>query len=155
MSFYIALRKEVLQPCSVLYMRRIGAYGKENTQLMARFKDWLKAHHLYDFHTVILAIPLDDPSTTVASQCRYDVCIPKEHNLTYIPHPIATRTIPGGTYAVFQIHHTVQAMQSAWQNCFDTLNALGYQLDPSRSAIERYYTALIELHRCELCIPIL
>lgn len=74
MGFYIRMSEEFIKPVTVIYMRRTGAYGKENHVLMNNFKEWLKKHDLFNNDTAIFAIPLDDPATTEAHRCRYDVC---------------------------------------------------------------------------------
>ena len=42
MCFYSKIYKENINAATVLYSRRIGAYGHENVILMENFKKWLK-----------------------------------------------------------------------------------------------------------------
>lgn len=62
----------------------------ENYVLMDKFKDWLNTHDLYNEHTTILAIPLDNPNITEKPNCQYNVCITAPAKNTPIenqPHP--------------------------------------------------------------------
>lgn len=62
--------------------------------------------------------------------------------------------ITGGTYAVFTVNHTAEALAQAWSNIFPQLFASGYLLDATRPILERYQADLVAEHLCEICIPI-
>ena len=66
-----------------------------------------------------------------------------------------TRQLAGGSYLVFELEHTAEAIQEAWTKFPEGLNRLGYQLDPSRPVMERYFRQMVENHLCQLCVPIL
>lgn len=66
-----------------------------------------------------------------------------------------TRQLAGGSYLVFELEHTAEAIQEAWAKFPEGLNRLGYQLDPSRPIMERYFRQMVENHLCQLCVPIL
>ena len=156
MGFYESLHEEDSDAPEVLYMRRTGPYGAGNHALMETFKAWLKGHQLYGDDTVIMAIPLDNPCTTVAQECRYDVCVARAPGQVPAPSEGAgIRRLDVGRYAVFLIEHTVRAIQEAWAACFSELKRLGYSPDFTRPVMERYAKRLVEQHRCELCVPIL
>ena len=116
--FYISSREEEIESYEVIYMRRVGAYGESNRILMEKFKSWLKEHDLYTAHNIIFAIPLDNPITTEANKCRYDVCTiyPSDQN-THIGE-VTSKKIEGGKFIVFLIEHTAVAVESAWDECF-------------------------------------
>lgn len=155
MSFYVSAKEENILPSAVVYMRRTGEYGEENHKLMNDFKKWIEANHLCGADTVVLAVPLDDPSKTEACKCRYDVCMTYPTNKRFDPKQIKNRNIDGGKYLTFLIFHTVDAVQMAWDKCFDELPKLGYSLDVSRPIMERYKKIFVDNHYCELCVPVL
>ena len=137
---------ETFQGITIAYMRRIGAYGPENRQLMEKLKAFLAQHDL--LKSTILGIPLDDPTITPAEQLRYDVGLIVPANATI---PLPTRSIDDGTYAVFEVQHTQQGVSSFWQN----IGQLTLSIDNTKPIIERYSSQKIVEHLCEFCIPII
>ena len=122
---------------------------------MQRFKKWLADNALDGEDTVILAMSLDDPLRTEASQCRYDVCTIYPEERPFDPALVEVRELTGGKYVTFLLQHTAYALKTAWQECFAVLPALGYTLDGARPIMERYQKALVADHYCELCMPVL
>ena len=140
------MKIETFQGITIAYMRRIGAYGPENRQLMEKLKAFLAQHDL--LKSTILGIPLDDPTITPAEQLRYDVgLIVPVHAVI----PLPTRNIDDGTYAVFEVQHTQQGVSSFWQN----IGQLTLSIDNTKPIIERYSSQKIVEHLCEFCIPII
>ena len=140
------MKIETFQGVTIAYMRRIGAYGPENRQLMEKLKAFLAQHDL--LKSTILGIPLDDPTITPAEQLRYDVgLIVPVHAVI----PLPTRSIDDGTYAVFEVQHTQQGVSSFWQN----IGQLTLSIDNTKPIIERYSSPKIAGHLCEFCIPII
>lgn len=140
------MKIETFQGITIAYMRRIGAYGPENRQLMEKLKAFLAQHDL--LKSTILGIPLDDPTITPAEQLRYDVGLIVPANATI---PLPTRNIDDGTYAVFEVQHTQQGVSSFWQN----IGQLTLSIDNTKPIIERYSSHKIVEHLCEFCIPII
>ena len=140
------MKIETFQGITIAYMRRIGAYGPENRQLMEKLKAFLAQHDL--LKSTILGIPLDDPTITPAEQLRYDVGLIVPANATI---PLPTRSIDDGTYAVFEVQHTQQGVSSFWQN----IGQLTLSIDNTKPIIERYSSQKIVEHLCEYCIPII
>ena len=140
------MKIETFQGITIAYMRRIGAYGPENRQLMEKLKAFLAQHDL--LKSTILGIPLDDPTITPAEQLRYDVGLIVPANATI---PLPTRSIDDGTYAVFEVQHTQQGVSSFWQN----IGQLTLSIDNTKPIIERYSSHKIVEHLCEFCIPII
>ena len=103
MGFYIRMSEEFIEPVTVIYMRRTGAYGKENHVLMNNFKEWLKKQNLFDNNTAIFAIPLDDPATTEAHRCRYDVCTVYTGNENVFSDEVKARKVDGGALSLIHI----------------------------------------------------
>lgn len=154
MSFYIQINEKTIPPYAVVYMRRIGAYGDANRELMNTFKRWLVEKHLYHFKTTIWAIPLDDPRGTESRLCRYDVCASISTNEDF-GGEILRKEIQGGKYFVFLIEHTAASITAAWQKCFDETIQQNRILDPNRPVMECYRKELVDRHLCELYVPIL
>ena len=140
------MKIETFQGITIAYMRRIGAYGPENRQLMEKLKAFLAQHDL--LKSTILGIPLDDPTITPAEKLRYDVGLIVPANATI---PLPTRNIDDGTYAVFEVQHTQQGVSSFWQN----IGQLTLSIDNTKPIIERYSSPKIVEHLCEFCIPII
>ncbi len=140
------MKIETFQGITIAYMRRIGAYGPENRQLMEKLKAFLAQHDLSK--STILGIPLDDPTITPAEKLRYDVGLIVPANATI---PLPTRNIDDGTYAVFEVQHTQQGVSSFWQN----IGQLTLSIDNTKPIIERYSSQKIVEHLCEFCIPII
>ena len=142
------MKIETFQGVTIAYMRRIGAYGPENRQLMENLKTFLAQHGLFHEKSTILGIPLDDPTITPAEQLRYDVgLIVPVHAVI----PLPTRSIDDGTYAVFEVQHTQQGVSSFWQN----IGQLTLSIDNTKPIIERYSSQKIAEHLCEFCVPII
>lgn len=155
MPFYLNVQKETIEPSVVLLMRRVGAYGPENRQLMNRMKGWISSHGLRDRQTTLLGIPWDNPSMTRAEECRYDVCMLWDKKMIPQTDEVVLGQFSGGMYVVFLLEHTAEAVQAAWSGYSATLPALEFTLDASRPVMERYRKELVDRHLCELCVPIL
>ena len=155
MSFFLQVAAETMPAQTVLYQRRTGPYGRENAALMEEMKHWMEKNRLFDGSAVILAVPLDDPAGTTPENCRYDVCTPERSQRDLALGETKRRCLAGGSYAVFQIEHTAEALQRAWEECFAELPLHGFTFDPSRPVMERYAEKLVNRHLCELCVPIL
>ena len=140
------MKIETFQGITIAYMRRIGAYGPENRQLMEKLKAFLAQHDL--LKSTILGIPLDDPTITPAEKLRYDVGLIVPANATI---PLPTRSIDDGTYAVFEVQHTQQGVSSFWQH----IGQFTLSIDNTKPIIERYSSQKIAEHLCEFCIPII
>ena len=142
------MKIETFQSITIAYMRRIGAYGPENRQLMENLKAFLAQHGLLHEKSTILGIPLDDPTITPAEKLRYDVgLIVPVHAVI----PLPTRSIDDGTYAVFEVQHTQQGVSSFWQN----IGQLTLSIDNTKPIIERYSSQKIAEYLCEFCVPII
>lgn len=140
------MKIETFQGITIAYMRRIGAYGPENRQLMEKLKAFLAQHDL--LKSTILGIPLDDPTITPAEKLRYDIGLIVPANATI---PLPTRNIDDGTYAVFEVQHTQQGVSSFWQN----IGQLTLSIDNTKPIMERYSSQKIAEHLCEFCVPII
>ena len=139
-----------------LCMRRVGPYGEENHLLMQQFKRWLYEHGLFTANCVIIAAALDNPSHTAPEQCRYDLCfLCNEDTVQKYTREISSKRLAGGRYAVFQILHTSEAVQKAWQEGILYLLKMGYHPDFDSPILERYDKQMVDKHLCELCIPLL
>ncbi|ETY72524.1 MULTISPECIES: AraC family transcriptional regulator [Lactiplantibacillus] len=133
------------------YMQRIGPYGPVNRQLMQTFKAWLTRENLGG-QAAILALACDNPATTPAAQCRYEVGIVVPSNLTF-KAPIAQRELVGGRYVIFEIEHTASAIGQFYQQLTTTEPTSQWHRRPA-PIIERYQPDLVNRGRCEILVPI-
>lgn len=138
----------------IAYIRQVGPYGSSNIQVMEEIKKWSKSKGLYNDDSIILGIARDNPATTKPEYCRYDTCIVISDNSFVIESPIEEGNIVGGKYAVFKISHTAEAIQNAWLEIFPELSRQGHVLDYSRPILERYIVKFVNMHYCEICVPI-
>lgn len=149
MKIYI----ENISASSIVYMRRIGAYGQDNFKLMHSMKEWLKLKNLWNDDGIIYAIAQDDPNTTPSEKCRYDVCFVIEESFN--EDSIFHGHLSSGMYLICQIPHTSDSVQSLWTSLEDMLSENERQFDESRVVLERYPISLVESGYCEFCIPII
>ena len=148
-------RTETMQPCTIAYMRRTGAYGIECKAVMEQLKSWANQTNNLNDDFIILGIALDNPEVTAPESCRYDACLVVSNNFHTDADNVHTRKLNGGKYCVFTVVHTTEAIQQAWSTMFTEISTLKYTLDFSRPIIERYAMKMISKHLCELCVPIL
>ena len=62
--------------------------------------------------------------------------------------------IPGGSYAVFAIPHTAEAVQAFWASVGSVLGEKGIRPDWTRPILERYRYRMVEAGKCEFCVPV-
>jgi len=136
----------------VFYMRRTGAYGVENFELMAVLKEWASSKGLF-VDSIIYGIAYDDEHTS-PEKCRYDVCLVTSSN-NLADTKVKQGEIPAGKYAVFMIAHTSEAIQDFWASIMSTLHEEKLQWDNTKPILERYKYRLVEDGMCEFCVPIL
>lgn len=163
---------ENIPELKMAYVRRVGPYGAENIQTMEYLKAWADENHFLHEDTVILGIARDNPQVTLPENCRYDTCLVvdtvsqalvsvaletavRPQSTTAQDPTIYMGTTPHGKYAVFLIPHTLEGVESAWQNIFPSLSREALEFDPSRPIVERYAAKKINQHLCEICVPIL
>ena len=151
------VRIETLPEYRIAYMRRIGAYGEGNFQLMRELKKWAITRDLLNDSSVILGLAHDDPAVTPPQNCRYDTCIviPDDYELE---KNINESRLPGGKYAIIPVEHTAEAIGKIWNDIFTVwLPDSGYLID-DRPIFERYTGTAketkLEPEKCEICIPV-
>jgi DNA gyrase inhibitor GyrI len=147
-------RTEMMQPCTIAYMRRIGAYGIECKTVMEQLKSWARKTNNMKEDSVVLGIALDNPEITIPESCRYDACIVVSDKFHTDNSQISIRKLSGGKYCIFTVCHTTESIQKAWLTMFTDLSILGYNIDYSRPIIERYAVKMIRKNLCEICVPI-
>ncbi|WP_419822310.1 AraC family transcriptional regulator [Anoxybacterium hadale] len=159
------MKIETIYPCPIAYIRKTGAYGKGNIRAMEQLKQWARDGGLMNKKTVIFGIPQDNPQTTARENCRYDACIALPEEYPLVTGAIYDKQLPaggnvqygelsGGTYAVFTVSHTAEAVAQAWIDIFSLLSANGYLPDATRPILERYQAELVAQHLCEICVPV-
>ncbi|TLG76718.1 AraC family transcriptional regulator [Culicoidibacter larvae] len=137
---------ENFEPMAIAYYRQIGPYGANNVTVMTKIKNWATDQNLFNKDAVILGIIHDNPTTTAPENCRYDAAIIVTANYPEIEQT----TLAGGKYAVMTLEHTVEAMQAVWEN----IASAKLNLDSTRPILERYPRALVDIHLCQICIPV-
>ncbi len=147
-------RTETMQPCTIAYMRRTGAYGIECKAVMEQLKLWAKQTNNLNDDAIVLGIALDNPEETAPDSCCYDACLVVSNDFHTDDTSILTRELNGGKYCVFTVVHTTESIQKAWSTMFTEISTIGYNLDFSRPIIERYAMKMIRKHLCEICVPI-
>ena len=150
----MTVRLENMPALKIAYMRRIGPYGSDNKDTMERMKAWARVHGLLDENAVVLGIAQDNPQTTRPGECRYDTCLILNSDIKTKSEDIKFGSVPGGSYCVFEIEHTAEALQKAWQEIFPELAKLKYEPDYSRPILERYSVKMVNAHKCEICVPV-
>lgn len=145
---------ELIPTQRIAYIRHTGAYGPENRKTMECLKQWAREKGLFQESAVIYAIAWDNPMTTAAEKCRYDVCLQLDDSFV-VDESVREGTFEQGWYVVFTIPHTAEAIQQAWQRVFQNTEEAGYRIDETRVVVERYRQKLVKNHLCELCVPII
>lgn len=139
----------------IAYLRQTGPYGTSNVKTMEALKKWASSNHLFNDESIILGIAQDNPETTQPENCRYDTCIVLSEDYPVTDGCVKEGNIAGGKYAVFKIEHTAEAVQRAWIDIFPELFKQGYSLDGTRTILERYKAKMVNIHQCEICVPVL
>lgn len=137
----------------IAYMRRVGAYGAENYDLMEELKVWIGENELWSEDTTIYGIARDNPELIGAENGRYDVGVVVDDD--YKNDEIDFEYLDKGKYVIFSVEHTEEAVNSFWNSYIEKLLELKYIFDESRLILERYRNSLIKEGYCEFCIPIL
>ncbi|PDY44424.1 DNA gyrase inhibitor [Bacillus pseudomycoides] len=142
---------ETLPNYRIAYVRRVGPYGSANIEVMEKLKKWANEKDLLKSAT-LLAIPQDNPETTLPENCRFDACIviSKDYQLD---DSICESELSGGKYLIYEIKHTAEDIQKAYADIFPSLQSNGYQID-NKPILERYAGDMINNPYCEICVPI-
>jgi len=143
------VKTEKFKNITIAYMRNIGEYGSKNKELMETFKDFLRINNLFNHEAVILGIALDNPKMVSADKLRYDVGLIIDENHT---SSLVRRKIDDGTYAIFEVPHTMKGIQTFWESIPKLATYLS--VDYEKPIIERYTIEKINNHLCEFCIPL-
>ncbi len=142
-------------PCTkVAYIRQVGPYGDNNRQSMDRLKAWAEGMDLLNEDSVLLGIAYDNPAIVESNKCRYDTCLIVSENFVIKDTCVQEGHVQGGKYAIFQIAHTAEAIEKAWNTIYSAISTEDCQLDEGRPIMERYSFKLLKDHYCEICVPI-
>ncbi len=146
------MKLETMPSYRVAYIRRVGPYGADNGQTMEALKRWATERNLLNDQSVILGVAHDGPAVTPPERCRYDACIVVAEG--YSIEGCAEGRIASGSYAVFTVKHTAEAVQKAWLDIYPELIRHAHAPDASRPVLERYATHMVKNHLCEICVPV-
>ena len=144
---------EFMDEQRIAYIRRVGAYGAENYDLMEELKVWIGENELWSEDTTIYGIARDNPELIGVENCRYDVGVVVGDD--YRNDEIDFEYIDEGKYVTFIVEHTEEAVANFWSSSGESLSELNYIFDESRLILERYKNSLIQKGYCEFCVPIL
>lgn len=143
------MKIEVFKDITIAYMRNTGGYGENNHKLMEKFKEYLVRNKWWKEQSTILGIALDNPALVPTAELRYDVgLIIKEKEKIALKR----RVIDRGVYAIFEVGHTKEDVQSFWENVMELTK--GLPVDDNKPIIERYSMEKIQNHLCEFCVPL-
>ena len=145
------IKVEILPNYRIAYMRRVGPYGPTNIGVMEKVKLWATEKNLLT-SAILLAIPQDDPKTTLPENCRFDACIVIAEDYQ-LDDSISESEVSGGQYLIFEVRHTAEDIQKAYTEIFPTLQSNGYQID-HKPILERYTGDMMTTPYCEICVPI-
>ena len=142
---------EILPNYRIAYVRRVGQYGPANIEVMAKLKKWAKEKNLLE-SSILLAVPQDNPETTLPDNCRFDACIviSKDYQMD---DSIYESELSGGKYLIYEVKHTAEDIQKAYTDIFKSLQSNGYQID-NKPIMERYTVDMVNNHYCEICVPV-
>ncbi len=149
------MKIEVIPSYCVAYIRNVGPYGAGNMQTMEELKAWTRSNGLFDDQAVLFGIAWDNPEATEPENCRYDTCVViSDEKWIKDDGQVRYGRLAGGSYAVFRISHTAEAVQKAWTEIFPELLKQGRDFDETRPILERYAVSLVKNHECEICVPV-
>ncbi|MBV6682723.1 GyrI-like domain-containing protein [Rossellomorea sp. RS05] len=143
---------EEIPELRIAYFRNIGPYGGEaNKELMEKVKSWARKNDLLE-SSVILGIPQDHPDLTPPEACRYDTAVVIALDFE-VRGEAMEGTFPGGTYAVFTLDHTEEAITEWWKHMIPHIERRGLAIR-NQPIVERYTDEMIRQHRCEMLVPV-
>ncbi|WP_054709461.1 GyrI-like domain-containing protein [Bacillus sp. JCM 19041] len=143
---------ETIAESRIAYFRSLGEYGgRQNKEAMEELKTWAKRNDLLT-NSTILGIPQDDPNQTPKEECRYDVCVVIDNDFD-VTEPAKLGQFVGGTYAVFLLKHTSEAVSDFWKR-MSTIIEKNELVVKQQPIIERYTKGMLEKELCELLVPI-
>ncbi|MBO1513913.1 AraC family transcriptional regulator [Metabacillus bambusae] len=142
---------ETLPNYRIAYVRRVGPYGPANVEVMEKLKKWAKEKNLLK-SAILLAIPQDNPETTLPENCRFDACIVISEDYQ-MDDSMRKRELSGGKYLIYEVKHTAEDIQKAYAYIFSSLQNNGYQID-NKPIFERYTDDMINNPSCEICVPV-
>lgn len=133
------------------YLRRVGAFGEENYQLMAKLKNILVNQNLMDKQIIIYGIPQMEETK---DRAIYDVGFVTNKKLE--SEELNQGALLAGNYVIIEIEHTEKAVAELWKKLTTTkfYEERGIFYDESRFIMERYQKELVENGRCEFCVPV-
>ncbi|KAB7662724.1 AraC family transcriptional regulator [Bacillus sp. B1-b2] len=145
-------RVETLPHYRIAYLRRFGTYGPENSEVMEDLKVWARERNLLSESTILLAIPQDNPETTLSEKCRFDACIVIADDYQ-IDGSIFEGETSEGKYLIYEVKHITEDIQEAYSKIFLFLQSNEYHID-NRPIIERFIGNMNSNSFCEICVPI-
>ncbi|MBO0419408.1 GyrI-like domain-containing protein [Vagococcus fluvialis] len=142
---------EKIQNQPFYYLRRVGAFGVENYQLMAKLKEIVENQNIMDSQTVIYGIP--QVKETI-DKVIYDVGFITNKQVE--SEELQQGELLAGDYVIIETSHTEKSVAELWQKLTAAAfyEEQGIHYDESRFIMERYRKELVENGRCEFCVPV-
>lgn len=148
---FMKFKVKTLPNYRIAYVRRVGPYGPENIEVMEKLKEWAREKNLLK-SAILLAIPQDNPETTLPENCRFDACIVISKD-SQMDDSICESELSGGKYLIYEIKHTAEDIQKAYAEIFPSIQRFGYQID-NKPILERYTGDMVNNPYCEICVPV-
>lgn len=145
-------------PKRVGYFRHTGSYLDTGANWQ-RLLGWVAKNGLFRPSAEFIGISLDDPETTEDDACRHDACITLPEGFNEAAHTGASyQTLPGGSYAVYRFHDTIDKLLLAFRSLYlQWLPESGYEAD-DRPVMEINLNNPADdpehKSRCDVCIPV-
>jgi len=134
----VTIELRIFPDVRVAYMRHTGPYaGPGIAEMWPRFIGACMAAGLKPIRHRRFGVTLDDPSRTVAAQCRYDACV--EVDATFEPTAdLAVRTLAGGLFATAPFTGLATDIDQAWRAFYGAVLADKHHQPDARPSMEFY-----------------
>ena len=115
------IKIENFEPVEVLYVRKEGKYSQaagEAFEALMKFAYTQKIKFkkkLMGKDAMVFGIGHDDPNITESLKLRYDACVTWDDKTVKPEGEIATKTIPGGKYAVFLHKGSYEGLEKTYR----------------------------------------
>lgn len=154
MNFFIDYIVEQIPVLSFYYLDRIGNFGKENFELMDKFKKWIQECDLKDNNLEIITMSYVKKENNLPS-CHFEVGVINTKLNKDFSSRVKHKFISGGKFLTFTLTHNTESIVASWQNFEKETSRIGFQIDKKRIPLERYNKRLVDIGQCEFLVPIL
>lgn len=120
------VRLEHVRPIIVAFVRHVGPYDKlldkdsPMSMLWEELFAWGNANNLINADSLLIGIPLDDPSITPPEKQRFDVCVQIPEFRNPSGH-IGCQTISAGLFGMSRHYGSFDNLAEAYMHIYDSL----------------------------------